>query len=173
VKLFSHITQGARVLEIGFGQGVNIPYYPSCELIGLDIKEDSNLDEDKRKMLYEKGIKFKGVIKGSAESMADIEDSSFDICVSTYAFCTIPNARQALAEVSRVLRKDGLFICVEHILADEDVPSSPESPIPSPMRGLVPSLRQQQLLLDPLQQVVAHGCHLNRKTDQLLLMIEL
>ena len=57
----------------------------------------------------------------------------------------------ALREVSRVLAPGGRFGFVEHVAAD---------------RGS--ALETQQLLLDPLQQALAGGCHLHRETDTLV-----
>jgi hypothetical protein len=51
------------------------------------------------------------------------------------------------AEVQRVLKPGGMFLFVEHVAA-------PDSS----------TLRFWQNLLDPVQQLVADGCHLSRNT---------
>eukprot|EP01036_Dinobryon_divergens_P024645 gene24645-33115_t len=76
---------------------------------------------------------------------------SFDIVVATLVLCSVRDPPQVLQEISRVLKKGGVFISVEHILADESDKL----------------LRFQHENLDGLQQLLADGCHLNRKTDEL------
>ncbi|CAM9816962.1 unnamed protein product [Laminaria digitata] len=99
------------------------------------------------------GLTLRGV-GGVAEDLP-FDSGSFDAVVSTLVFCSVVDPSLALREVSRVLRPGGKFLFVEHIHAQEE--------------GLsIFGLRQQQDLLDPLQQQVADGCHLTRETDRLV-----
>lgn len=140
----NYILQNSEVLEIGFGDGANIEYYPSgTRLIGLDpnVRDSYNIKSS--------STKFNGVIKGFSESLP-FQSESFDAVVSTLVFCSVTNPNLALEEISRVLRKGGIFISVEHILSHDSS-----------------ALAFQQTLLDPLQQKLADGCHLTRQTDEL------
>lgn len=89
------------------------------------------------------------VQKAGAEALP-FADGSFDAVVSTLTFCTIPDPVKALQEISRVLRPGGKFIFIEHIEAPKDT-----------------FLYYQQELLDPLQALLADGCHLVRHTEEL------
>ena len=158
-ELFSSISPGARVLEIGIGSGlsVNSNYYPKgVNLTGIDITAGQDCTEaEAREANYVP-------VLGSAENMSIFKDHSYDVVVSTFSLCTIPHPELAIGEVSRVLKRPGgLFLAIEHILAGE-----------KQSKGLGESvglgLREQQKLLTPLQTRVAHGCHLDRNTDQLL-----
>ncbi len=89
------------------------------------------------------------LVEGSAEALA-LDDRSFDTVVTTWSLCSIPDVRQALAEVRRVLRPGGVLLFVEH-------GRSPE-----------PGIARWQDRLDPLWTRLAGGCHLNRAMDVLL-----
>ena len=151
--LFSkYIMQENNVLEIGFGSGANFDYYPpKISITGLDPVKSYTSKKSLRDC-ERKGIQFNGVIEGVGEDLP-FPSESFDSVVATLVFCSVQNPSLVLSEVSRVLKKGGYFICVEHILADESDKL----------------LRFEQEKLDGLQQVLAGGCHLIRKTDELFL----
>lgn len=62
--------------------------------------------------------------------------------------CSLPDVDHSLAEIRRVLRPGGKFLFIEHVAADDSEAF----------------LRLQQQLLDPLQQLLADGCHVTRNT---------
>jgi len=133
---------GGRVVELGFGSGLNIPHYPA-EVTSVAAIEPADT-----------GWKLAG--KRIADASVPIErngldgqklplsDHSCDAALSTYTLCTIPDVTAALAEVRRVLKSGGAFHFLEHGLA-------PDEPV-----------RRRQHRLDPLQQKLFGGCHLTR-----------
>lgn len=146
-EIFDYINNGDSVLEIGIGAGANAEYYPEgIKLTGIDPSVSIELFD--RKPYLDKSIDIQ-LLDASVEFMP-IESNSIDVVVSTLVFCTIPNPAQSLQEILRVLKPAGYFISCEHIQDDDDT-----------------LLGRQQAFLDPLQQMVAHGCHLNRRTDRL------
>ncbi len=139
---------GGRVLEIGIGSGLNLPLY------GPDVSEVVGVDPSPA--LLSRAGDAAGrcrapvtLLEGSAEALG-LEDRSFDTVVTTWSLCTIPDARQALAEVRRVLRPGGVLLFVEHGRAPE------------------PGVARWQDRLDPIWTRIAGGCHLNRAMDVLL-----
>jgi len=154
-SLFSkYIKKDANILEIGFGNsyGANLDYYKSDNRIvgidpAIDINDTTKINNIKKKY-SDRNISLQ-LMKGSAENINYASDS-FDVIVSTLVFCTIDDPIKALRECSRVLKKGGLLLCIDHILSDDDS-----------------FLAYQQKLLSPLQEIVADGCHLNRRTDLL------
>ena len=104
-----------RVLEIGVGSGLNLPFYAPRvrQVIGLD--PSSRL----LAMARRTACKLDGsieLIEGSAEVLP-LENGSVDTVVTTWTLCSIPDARRALGEMRRVLRPGGSLLFVEHGLA--------------------------------------------------------
>ncbi|MEY9999063.1 class I SAM-dependent methyltransferase [Sinorhizobium fredii] len=137
-----------RVLEIGSGSGLNLPFYrPDVREI-LALEPDPALLAMARRVPHsEMPINF---IEASAEAIP-LDDNSVDTVVTTWTLCTIPGAATALAEMRRVLRPEGKLLFVEHGL--------------SPDRGV----RWWQDNLTPIWRRIGGGCHLNRP---IRLMIE-
>ena len=138
-----------RVLEIGIGSGLNLPLYGDGveEVISelLALAERAASLQSKRRHLRVR------LLEGSAENLPyAIADSSVDTVVITWALCSIRDVGAALAEAHRVLRRSGSLRFVEH-------GRSPDI-----------SVAWWQDRLTPLWRRCSGGCHLNRKTHDLL-----
>ncbi len=139
-RLLSH-AQG-RVLEIGIGSGLNLPFYGSGvdEIIGLEPAKRlitmAQRSADRSKVPVT-------LIEGSAETIP-FADERFDTVVTTWTLCSIPNGLRALQEMRRVLSAAGQLLFVEH--------------------GLAPDAQVQkwQHRLTPFWKRIGGGCHLNR-----------
>ena len=137
-----------EVLEIGFGSGLNIPYYPAA------LKRVRAVDPAAAGRRLAAGRTAASAVPieyiGSDAETLPVADASVDHVLSTWTLCTIPDAARALAEVRRVLRPGGALRFVEHGLAPD------------------PGVARLQQLLTPLQRRAFGGCHLNRRIDQLV-----
>jgi ubiquinone/menaquinone biosynthesis C-methylase UbiE len=137
-----------EVVEIGFGSGRNIPYYPASltRVRAVDPAAVGRKLAEKRAAACAVPIEYVGL---DAQALP-AGDASADHVLSTWTLCTIPDPMAALAEIIRVLRPGGAFHFVEH--------------------GRSPDARvaRTQDRLTPLQRRVAGGCHLNRPIDQLV-----
>lgn len=135
-----------RVLEIGIGSGLNLPFYTdlASEVLGL---------EPHPKLLQMASQKFSRVpvklIEGSAESIP-IDAASADTVVTTWTLCTIPDVFRALSEIRRFLKPGGQLLLVEHGLAPDE------------------TVRRWQHRLTPLWERLAGGCHLDRPIADLV-----
>ncbi len=137
-----------EVLEIGFGSGLNIPYYPA----GLNRVWAVDPAVAGRKLAANRAAECPVPIEhiGTDAQALPVGDASIDSVLSTWTLCTVPDAMRALAEIRRVLRPGGTFRFVEHGLAPD---------------AWVARLQQR---LTPVQRRAFGGCHLNRRIDQLV-----
>jgi ubiquinone/menaquinone biosynthesis C-methylase UbiE len=100
------------VLEIAVGTGRNLPFYPAdVQLTAIELSP--NMLEIARKRAADLGREV-DLRLGDAQAL-DFPDQSFDTVVCTFALCTIPDERKAIAEVHRVLRPGGRFVLIEHV----------------------------------------------------------
>ena len=137
-----------EVLEIGFGTGLNLSYYP--EKIHKIITVDNNPGVHKlaQKRIEKSSITVDHkILSGEHLPMAD---NTFDSVVSTWTLCSIHYVEQALTEIYRVLKPGGKFFFIEHGLSNEA------------------EIQVWQNRLNPVQKVIGDGCHLNRNIRQII-----
>ena len=138
-----------KVLDIGIGSGLNIPFYNSDKIdkvIGIDPSHE--LIDLAKELANDSKTSIELVI-GSAESIP-YPDNFFDTVLVTYTMCTIPNVAIANKEMWRVLKEDGRLIFSEHGLAPDK------------------KISKWQNRIDPFWGKIAGGCHLNRDIQKLI-----
>jgi ubiquinone/menaquinone biosynthesis C-methylase UbiE len=137
-----------RVLEIGIGSGLNLPFYSRNveHLIGLD--PSPKLLSMVRRNLRPDTPSIE-LIEGSAEAIP-LANGTVDTLVTTWTLCSIPDAGRALREMHRVLKPTGRLLFVEHGRAPE------------------PNVRWWQDRLTPAWKRIGGGCHLNRAIQNLI-----
>lgn len=137
-----------RVLEIGFGSGLNLPLYGDAvsEVIGIDPHETLNRMAQRQCAGARVPIT---LIRGSAEDLP-LEDESFDSAVMTFTLCSIVDGDQALEEIRRILKPDGQLLYIEHGEA--------------PDAGVA----RWQSRLNPIWKRFAGGCNINRPINRMI-----
>lgn len=137
-----------RILEVGVGSGLNLPFYSD--------KAGHVFALDPSPRLLDRAQKETGrarcpvdLVEGSAEDIP-LQDRTVDAVVTTWTLCTIPNVVGALGEMRRVLRPGGQLLFVEHGRSPDE------------------SVRRWQDRLTPAWKRIGGGCHLNRAITELI-----
>jgi len=103
------------VLEVAIGTGLNLPHYPdSVRLAGVEFSPAMLAVARRRAADLGRTIDLR---EGDAEAL-DFPDGSFDTVLCTFSLCAIPDDRQALTEMARVLRPGGLLLLADHVEAE-------------------------------------------------------
>jgi ubiquinone/menaquinone biosynthesis C-methylase UbiE len=136
------------VLEIGFGSGTNVPYYPPAveRVYAVDPALVGRKLAAKRLASSAVTVEFVG-LDGAA---IPLPDASLDNALSTWTLCTIPDVDAALHEVRRVLRPGGRLVFLEHGVSDDA------------------KIARRQERFNPIQKRFAGGCNLNRDPAALI-----
>ena len=135
-----------RVLEIGVGSGMNLPFYrpPVREVLALEPAQ--RLVSMARGVTRNMSVSF---LEASAEAIP-LDAHCVDTVVTTWTLCSIPQGTTALAEMRRVLRPGGKLLFVEHGLAPDE------------------GVRRWQDRLTPAWRRFTGGCHLNRPIGSMI-----
>jgi len=137
-----------EVVEIGFGSGHNVPFYPGS-IAHLTAVEPADLGwRLAGKRLGETTVPVQR--SGLDGQSLPFADDSYDAALSTWTLCTIPDVAAALREVRRVLKPGGTLHFVEHGLAPDE------------------RVRRWQRRFEPMQKRIFGGCHLTRPIVDLL-----
>ena len=137
-----------RVLELGFGSGLNVRWYPpGVDAVTAIEPSDVGWELSERRRARS-GVPVERA--GLDGQHLDLADDSHDSALVTFSLCTIPDPALALREARRVVRDGGRLHVLEHGLAPDD------------------GVRRWQRRLEPLQRAVAGGCHLTRDVPALV-----
>jgi len=135
-----------RVLEIGIGSGLNLPFYKDEVEFVIGLEPSSELLRLATQRRWQSRVRLH-LVQATAEAVP-LKDGSVDTVVMTWALCSIPNAQQALAEIHRVLDRGGQLLFVEHGLSPD------------------PGVARWQHRIDPVRARIS--CHLDRPMDALI-----
>lgn len=138
-----------RVLEVGMGPGLNLPFYErsSVELVwGLEPSEGMRRKAAPALEATDLDVRWLDV----PGEEVPLDDCSVDTVVLTYTLCTIPDWQRALEQMRRVLKPGGQLLFSEHGEAPDE------------------SVRRWQHRIDPLWTRLAGGCHITRAIPHLI-----
>jgi len=137
------------VLEVGFGSGLNLPFYDKTKVQhvwALDPSREMWALAEKRVRGSDIAIEF---LNATAEEIP-LPNRSVDTVLVTFTLCTLPDVQRALREMARVLKPGGELVFCEHGLAPDE------------------NVRRWQNRMNPIWKVFGGGCNLNRHIPSLL-----
>ena len=138
-----------RVLEVGIGSGLNLPFYDSTKVSkvwGLDPAPEMTRMAERAV----RSVPFEVEFIGLPGNEIPLEDNSIDTVLITYTLCSIPDTIPALRQMNRVLRPGGELIFCEHGAAPDA------------------NVRRWQNRLNPIWKRLGGGCNLNRPIPALI-----
>jgi len=144
-EIRARVCQGltGEVVEVGFGTGLNAPYYPSDvqKVLAVEPSRVCMRLAQPRITATPATVEFAGL---NGEHL-DLPSEAFDAVLSTWTLCTIPDMDLALEELRRVRKPGGTFHFVEH--------------------GHAPDAKvaRWQERIEPLWKPIAGGCHITRR----------
>ncbi|HKL01419.1 MAG TPA: class I SAM-dependent methyltransferase [Desulfotignum sp.] len=138
-----------RILEIGMGSGLNLPFYDPSQVDYLYGLEPSDTLQQMAEKHAERLPFPVGFISLPGEEIP-LETNSLDTVLVTYTLCTIPDIHQALGQMRRVLKPGGRLIFCDHGQAPD------------------PGIRKWQERINPVWKQVSGGCSLTRNISNLI-----
>ena len=138
-----------KILEIGIGSGINIPFYDKAnveKIYGLDPSEELNNIAQKKAINNNLEIDF--LLNGAEE--IPLPSNSMDTILITYTLCTIQDLESSLKEIKRVMKDDGVMLFCEH--------------------GIAPDAKviKWQNRVNPLWGKLFGGCNINRNIPEII-----
>ncbi len=108
-ELFAGAT--GKVLDVGCGYGINIPYLPNAtQITGVDF---SPVMLAKAREMARRSKVPVDLRQEDAETLG-FPDSSFDTVISSLSTCSFFDPITALQEMGRVCKPDGRILLIEH-----------------------------------------------------------
>lgn len=138
-----------ETLEIGFGTGLNLPYYPQ-EVANLTVLDPERMLAGRvASRIAASRIPIDQVYLDASKRLP-FEGSSFDTIVTTLTLCSIADAGAALREMRRVIKPEGQYLFLEHGRSDDA------------------KTARRQDFYNPFQKIIACGCNVNRPIDRMI-----
>jgi ubiquinone/menaquinone biosynthesis C-methylase UbiE len=139
-----------EVLEVGFGTGLNLAYYPPSvtSLTALDPNVTDGLPAVERRLAEAPFAVERCALRADGELPFD--SGRFDTIVTTWTLCSIPDPHRALVEMRRILKPGGKYLFIEH------------------GRASLESTARWQDRVNPLWKRLSDGCNVNRSIDEIV-----
>lgn len=137
------------ILEVGIGSGLNLPYYETSKvkkIWGLDPSEE--LHEMAKKVASKLDLNVEFLLNGAEE--IPLLNDSVDTVLITYTLCSIPQVEEAIQEIKRVIKPEGVMIFCEHGMAPDE------------------NTLKWQERINPYWKKIAGGCNVNRNIPYLI-----
>ena len=106
------VQPGERILEVGVGTGIALPFYPHhCTVVGIDLSD--GMLEKARERQEEHRLDNVSLLQMDAGQM-DFPDDSFETVMAAYVVTAVPDYRKVMTEMIRVCRPGGRIVLLNH-----------------------------------------------------------
>lgn len=137
------------VLEIGFGSGLNLPYYDRARVRRIwGLEPSVGMRRLARDAISRRSLEVELIDLPGEE--IPLDDNSVDTVLVTYTLCTIPEVVRALEGMRRVLKPEGELLYCEHGKAPD------------------PGVLKWQERLNPVWKRFSGGCNIHRDIPAIL-----
>jgi ubiquinone/menaquinone biosynthesis C-methylase UbiE len=137
------------VLEIGFGSGLNLPFFDTDKVRKIwGLEPSEGMRRKAQPMVDAAGIEVEFIDLPGEQ--IPLESNSVDTVLVTYTLCSIPDAIAALEGMRRVLKPGGKLLFCEHGVAPDR------------------KVRRWQHRLNSPWRRIAGGCNMNRDIPDLI-----
>ena len=144
-----------RTLEVGIGTGLNLPFYGNdVELTGIDFSPAMLALARQRAARLGRDA---DLLEADALDLP-FPDASVDTVVCTFTLCAVPDDRQAVAEMTRVLRPGGLLLLADHVAAS----AWPARAVQRALDLVTVPLQGEHFTRRPLRHVQAQGLQIEQ-----------
>jgi phosphatidylethanolamine/phosphatidyl-N-methylethanolamine N-methyltransferase len=107
---------GNRVLEVGVGTGLALPFYRrTARVTGIDLSSD--MLARARTRVAAKGLTHVEALMEQDAEATDFQDDSFDIAVAMFVASVVPHPNLLMAELRRIVKPGGHILFVNHFSA--------------------------------------------------------
>lgn len=139
-----------RVLEVGMGSGLNLPFYKTDQVEFVwGLEPSSGMRQKAQRNLAQSKVKVEWLDLPGEE--IPLEDNSADTIVLTFTLCTIPDWQKAMEQMRRVLKPGGKLLFAEHGKAPDA------------------AVLKLQNTINPWWNKIAGGCHVNRPITEMIM----
>jgi len=119
------VNPGENILEVGVGTGLTLSLFPDdCNVTGIDLSEE--MLQKAHKIIKDSNRKNIKIMKMDAMNM-DFPDNHFDKVIAAYVISVVPDPIKVLKEMSRVCKKGGKIIFINHFKCENKLIGSFES----------------------------------------------
>lgn len=126
---------GKRILEVGVGTGLSLPYYQEdARVVGIDISAEM-LAIARKRAETQQLQQVEALLEMDAENLR-FDDDSFDAVIAMYVASVVPNPKHLMSEMARVCKPGGNLLVINHFASSN------------------PILRAMEWLLSPLSRFV-------------------
>ncbi len=108
---------GQRILEVGVGTGLSLPYFRAdSQVTGIDISAE--MLAKARRRVGQQQLKHVDALHVMDAEHLDFEDNSFDAVLALYVASVVPSPARFAAEMRRVCIPGGTIVLVNHFTSE-------------------------------------------------------